>query len=68
MGGCTSVEHLTHVQKALGPAPITETDHATKKVRAFITYLRLWAALLSAEEPEMYLNKGILLMRLKGNF
>lgn len=56
------------MQKALGPAPITETDHATKKVRAFITYLRLWAALLSAEEPEMYLNKGILLMRLKGNF
>lgn len=31
-------------------------------------HLRLWAALLSAEEPEMYLKREILLMRLKGNF
>lgn len=33
-----------------------------------MTYLRLWAALLSAEDPETYFNREILLMRLKGSF
>lgn len=38
------------------------------RFKSSVTYFRFWAALLSAEEPEMYLNIEILLIRLKGNF
>lgn len=38
------------------------------RCKSSVTYFRFWAALLSAEEPEMYLNIEILLIRLKGNF
>ena len=48
----------------IGPAAAS----GIKQARPSVTYFRLWAALLSAEEPEMYLNMEILLIRLKGNF
>lgn len=48
--------------------PVTLSTGPGTSVKSFVTYFRLWAALLSAEEPEMYLNTEILLMRLKGNF
>lgn len=56
---------LNQVTGSLSTGPGTASRTS---VESSVTYFRLWAALLSAEEPEMYLNTEILLIRLKGNF
>lgn len=53
-----------------GPITLSTGPETASRIsiRSSVTYFRPWAALLSAEEPEMYLNTEILLIRLKGNF
>lgn len=65
--GCLQPFPLPHDAKQVTPS-IGPGIALRIRCKGSVTYFRLLAALLSAEEPETYLNNEIFLIRLKGNF